>query len=363
MMMFLLVLGLGLLVGGVELILRGASRLAGRFGLSPLVIGMTVVAFTTNAPELVVSLDATLNGFPDIAVGAVVGSNIFNVLFTLGIAALVAPLRVSSLLLRFGVPLMILVSTSLYLMSWDRLISRGEGALLLAGLLGVGLVTFYYGHLRGKSDGSLQELSVAPKASHSLRRDLVLIGGGLGLTVLGSHWFMQGAVLVGRSVGVGNLVVGLTIVAIGASLPELTATVVASLRGERDIAVGNVVGSLIFNILGVLGVTALVAPSGLPVAPVAVAFDIPVMVAVALVCLPIFFTGGEIARWEGALLLVYYLIYAIYLVLSASKDDDLEAFGEIVLWYVIRPTVFSLLICVALAWRRKWLAARAQSAA
>ncbi len=363
MMYLLLALGLGLLVAGAGMIIRGASHLAARLGLSPLVIGMTVVAFSTSAPELVLSLNAIANGLPDIAVGTVVGSNIFNVLFTLGLAALVAPLVVSSHLLRYGVPLMILVATLFYLMSGDRVIDRGEGALLVACLVGVTTAMIIFGRKKRGAEAAAHELPAPPPVGTSLKWDLLFIGGGYGLTALGSHWFVQGAVLFARWMGVSDLVVGLTVVAVGASLPELVTTVVASLRGERDIAVGNVVGSIIFNILGVLGLMALVAPNGLPVAPVAVAFDIPVMVAVALVCLPIFFTGGEIARWEGALLLVYYLIYATYLVLAASKDDDLEAFGEIVLWYVIRPTVFSLLICVVLAWWRKWKLQRAQSAA
>ena len=363
MMLLLLALGLGFLVAGATMIIRGGALLAARLGLSPLVIGMTVVAFSASSPELVVSLGAVIGGVPDVAVGAVVGSNIFNVLFTLGLAALVAPLVVSNHLLRYGVPLMILVATMFYLMSGDRVISRTEGGVLVACLIAATTAMIYFGRRKGEGEVAPHDLPSPLPVGSSLKREVLLVLGGLVITSLGSHWFVDGAVQLARWMGVSNLVIGLTVVAVGASLPELITTVVASLRGDRDIAVGNVVGSIIFNILGVLGLTAMLAPNGLPIPPVAIAFDIPVMVAVALVCLPIFFTGGEIARWEGALLLIYYLIYAIYLVLAASKDDDLEAFGEVVLWYVIRPTVFSLLICVALAWWRKWKTQRAQSAA
>lgn len=360
----LILIGLGLLVAGAELLVKGASQLANRYGLPPLVIGLTVVAFATSTPELVVALESTLNGRPAVAVGDVVGSNIFNVLFVLGLAALVAPIVVSSHLLRLDVPLMIFISTFFYYRCQNRVISQAEGLLLFVGLVIYTGAMIYFGHReynRNKVTPTPQEMATRPT---SPARTLMAIVAGFGLIALGSHWLVEGGVQIARWMNVSDLVIALTLVAVGTSLPELVTSVVASVRGERDIAVGSIVGSNIFNLLGVVGLTALVTPGGLAVPPVAIAFDIPVMVAVAIVCLPIFFTGGEIARWEGALLLVYYLIYAVYLVLAASKNDDLEAFGEIVMWFVIRPTVLSLLICVLLAYRRKWLAARRlQSAA
>lgn len=359
----LILIGLALLVAGAELLVKGASHLANRLGLPPLAIGLTVVAFATSTPELMVALETTFSGRPDIAVGTAVGSNIFNVLFVLGLAALVAPIVVSSHLLRLDVPLMIFVSTLFYYRCQDRVISQLEGLLFFVGLAIYTGAMLYFGHREhvGRRAPSPPQKSAAPHAP--LVRSLVFMGAGFILIALGSHWLVEGGVQVAQWMRVSDMIIALTLVAVGTSLPELVMSVVASARGERDIAVGGLVGSNIFNLLGVLGLTALLTPGGLPVAPVLIAFDIPVMVAVAIVCLPIFFTGGEIARWEGALLLVYYLIYAIYLVLAASKNDDLEAFGEIVMWFVIRPTVLSLLICVLLAYRRKWVAARSVQSA
>ncbi|MBX3706381.1 MAG: calcium/sodium antiporter [Pseudomonadales bacterium] len=333
-----LVAGLVLMVAGAEALVRGAARVAGALGIRALVIGLTVVAFGTSAPELAVSVKATLAGQPDIAVGNVVGSNIFNVLFILGLSALIVPLVVSAQLIRLDVPLMIGLSVLLYLMCRDGSVGRVDGALLVTGL--VAYVVFLIRLARREPDpDAAAEL---PPPGGSMLRNVLLIPGGLVLLVLGSRWFVDGAVGIALWMGVSEVVVGLTIVAAGTSMPEVVTSIIAALRGERDIAVGNVVGSNIFNIMGVLGIAALVAPDGVGVARSIIAFDLPVMIAVAVACLPIFFTGGMIGRWKGAMLFGYYCAYAGYLVLAASDHDAQDEFSAVMLYFVIPLTVVTL---------------------
>lgn len=352
----LFVLGIVLLVGGAEWLVRGASRLAAISGISPLVIGLTVVAFGTSAPELAVSVQSALGGQPDIALGNVVGSNIFNVLFILGVSALIAPLVVSQQLIRLDVPLMIGVSVLMYLLALDGSISRLDGLLLFAGIL------MYTGFSIVKSrreSAQVQEeyarefgKPVAP-TTREILKNLALIIVGLALLVLGARWLVEGAVAIARLFGVSELIIGLTIVAGGTSLPEVAASIVASLRGERDIAVGNVVGSNLFNILAVLGLASLISPIGIQVSQAALSFDIPVMIAVAVACLPIFFTGFRIDRWEGILFLGYYLAYTVYLILYTMEHQAMAAFSVTMLWFVIPLTVITLLVLVARAWRTR----------
>jgi cation:H+ antiporter len=353
---YLIVLGLITLVAGGELLVRGAARLAAVAGISPLVIGLTVVAFGTSAPELAVSIKASLDGQPDIAVGNVVGSNIFNVLFILGISALISPLVVSSQLVRFDVPLMIVASLLLLGLGWDGSIGRLDGMGLFAGLL------LYTGwtirQSRRESAAVKQQFAKEfgePKKTSAavLALQGLLIVGGLVLLSFGARWLVTGAVSIARFAGMSELLIGLTIVAAGTSLPEVAASVLASIRGERDIAVGNVVGSSIFNILCVLGLSAAIVPGGVAVSPAALRFDIPVMIAVSIACLPIFFTGHLIARWEGALFFAYYLAYTAYLILAAIVPNFSRTFGFVMLAFVVPLTVVTLLIGVFRALRPK----------
>jgi cation:H+ antiporter len=321
----MLAAGLGLLVLGAEALVRGASRLAEIAGISPLVVGLTVVAYGTSAPEMAVSAQSALSGQADIALGNVIGSNIFNVLFILGLSALIAPLVVSLQLVRRDVPIMMGVSLLLGVMAQDGQVSRWEGGLLFAGVVGYTGWSIWQSR-RENQQVTAQEFgqSQPEKGATALLKNLAFIGAGLGLLVLGSNWLVEGAVTLARIWGVSQLVIGLTIVAAGTSLPELATSVVASLRGQRDIAVGNVVGSNIFNILAVLGLSAMVSPGGVQVSLAALRFDFPVMLVTALACLPIFFTGGVIARWEGALFLGYYVAYTGYLVLASTGSPWLE---------------------------------------
>ena len=341
------VAGLVLLVVGAEALVRGAKRLAAALGISPLVIGLTVVAFGTSAPELAVSVGSAFSGQASIAVGNVVGSNIFNVLFILGVSALVVPLVVSQQLVRLDVPLMIVLSGVVWLLALDGGFGRIDGALLVTGL--VVYVVFLVRQSRRESAAVEAEYAREfgarePAEPVNWFRDIAFVAFGLALLVLGAHWLVNAAVAFARYLEVSELVVGLTIVAAGTSLPEVVTSLVAAVRGERDIAVGNVVGSNLFNLMGVLGVTSLVAPDGVPVTSAVLGFDLPVMIAVALATLPIFFTGGVISRLEGLLLLAYYAAYTAYVVLAASQHDALAGFSAVMLLFVIPLTATGLVI-------------------
>jgi cation:H+ antiporter len=351
----LLAVGLVLLVVGAEALVRGASRLALAFGISPLVIGLTVVAFGTSAPELAVSVTSSLAGAADVAVGNVVGSNIFNVLFILGLSALIVPLAVAQQLVRLDVPLMIAASLLLVLFGRNGQVSQAEGLVLFLGIACYTVFLVRQSRREGKPVapvGTEYEEAFgegAPKRRWQWVLDLGLVLGGLALLVIGGRWLVDGAVTFARLLGVSELVIGLTIVAAGTSLPEVATSIVAALRGERDIAVGNVVGSNLFNILCVLGLASAVTPGGLPVSAGALRFDIPVMVAVAVACLPIFLTGHVIARWEGGLFLGYYVAYVLYLVLVSTGHGLLGPFRAAMLLFVLPLTVITLGVVLARA--------------
>ncbi|WP_417777914.1 calcium/sodium antiporter, partial [Stutzerimonas xanthomarina] len=255
--------GLVLLVAGAEALVRGAAKLASRFGIPPLIIGLTVVAFGTSAPETAVSVQASLNGSGDIAVGNVIGSNIANILLILGLSALIAPLVVSRQLIRLDVPVMIGAGLLCYGLAWNGSISRLDGILLLVALLGYTLFLVIASKREQPGPGVDEfdtEFGPDPAAKpYAWVLQLLLIVLGLGLLVGGSNLLIEGAVGLARALGLSELVIGLTVVAIGTSMPELATSVLAVIRGERDIAVGNIVGSCIFNLLLVLGAGAAVA--------------------------------------------------------------------------------------------------------
>jgi len=351
MTILLFIVALLLLIVGAEILVRGASRLAAILGISPLVIGLTVVSFGTSAPELAVAIQSAVAGQAGITVGNVVGSNIFNILFILGLSATIVPLVVAQQLVRLDVPLMVVFSVVMLILSLDEQFGRADGLLLVLSLI------IYTGFLIYHSRKKTAEV----EKEHEDKRDetrkwginIILVLGGLALLVLGSRWLVESAVSFARYVGVSETIVGLTIVAAGTSLPEVVTSVIAAIRGERDIAVGNVVGSNIFNIMGVLGLASLVSPTAIEVSPAVIGFDIPVMIAVALSCLPIYFTGGVISRQEGVLLLGYYVAYTLYLVLAASHHDALPRFSVVMLYFVIPITVVTLVILAMMELRRR----------
>jgi cation:H+ antiporter len=323
-------------------------------GISPLVVGLTVVAFGTSSPELAVSVGASLTGAADVAVGNVVGSNIANVLLILGLSAALAPLVVARRLIRLDVPLMVGVSVAVFALAADGRLGRLDGLLLAAGLA-VYLVLTVRHSRRSEARLALDDGAGVPGAGGPPGpwwRDALAVAVGLALLLLGARWLVAGAVAAAVTLGLSELVIGLTIVAIGTSLPEIATSALATLRGERDIAVGNVVGSNLFNLLGVLGVAATVAPGGVSVAPAALAFDLPVMLATAVACLPVFFTGQAISRWEGWVFLGYYAAYLGYLLLAAAEHDALPFYSGALTLFVLPITVLTLAILVFRAWRR-----------
>jgi cation:H+ antiporter len=356
--------GLIFLATGGELLVRGASRLAALAGISPLVIGLTVVSFGTSSPELAVSIQASLAGKSDIAVGNVVGSNIFNILFILGACALVSPLVVAVQLIRREVPFMIAVSLLLIGQAFDGAISWFDGFILFSLLIGYIIWSIYAS--RQEREEVIAEYAQefgstklpAQQRGMVLLLNIGLIVVGLVLLAIGSDWLVEGATSLARAFGVSDVVIGLTIVAAGTSLPEVVASIVATLKRERDIAIGNAIGSNIFNILGILGLSALVTPGGLTVAPSVVAFDLPVMIAVAFAALPIFISGLSINRWEGLLFLAYYVAYTAYLILAATQHDALPFFSSVMVLFVLPITAVTLSILLIHALhRRDWVKA------
>lgn len=343
---FFFLAGLVLLIAGAEALVRGASRFAAFMGISPLVIGLTVVSFGTSAPEMAVSVLSALSGQADIAIGNIVGSNILNVLLILGLSATIAPLVVSRQLIRTDVPLMIGVSFLILFFGSDGKINRIEGFILFCGIISYTWYSIYKSRRERNSqegESSRKHERREEKPTGELVTNIVLILGGLASLVLGSQWLVRGAVAIAKALGVSELVIGLTIVAVGTSLPEVATSVVASIRGERDIAVGNVVGSNIFNILAALGLTGIVAPEGIAVSTAALRFDIPIMIAVAISCLPIFFRGYNITRWEGILFLAYYAAYTAFLILKSTQHATLPLFSTVMIAFVIPITAVTLI--------------------
>jgi cation:H+ antiporter len=342
-------LGLVVLVAGGELVVRGAVAIAARVGVSPLVIGLTVVAFGTSSPELAVSLQSSLAGEADLAVGNVVGSNIANILLILGLASVFAPLDVSSQLVRWDVPLMIAVSIAFWILSANGVLSRGEGILLFASLLAYVAWSVRASRretrlVQAEFEAEYGEPAAVGKPNLPVK--VVVLTLGLAMLVVGSDWLVDGASRIATLLGVSELVIGLTIVAIGTSMPEVVTSLVATWKGERDIAVGNVVGSNLFNILCVLGLSAAVSPQGIAVNQVAIGFDIPVMTVVAAACLPIFFSGHRLSRGEGTAFLAYFAAYLAYRALMSVQSPATEPFKRVMVTIILPLTGLAILIGV-----------------
>ena len=356
----LLAVGVVLLTGGAEVLVRGAVGISVRIGLSPLVVGLTVVSFGTSFPEAAVSVGSSLTGRGSLALGNAIGSNVFNVLVILGASSLVAPLVVQRQLVRLDLPVMLGSAVLLTVLMVDGALGRGDGLLLLAGAVVYTAVLVRLGRKEEAAEGrggpaeSGSEAEAAgaggegdrateiPAGRRSAPVDAALVVGGVGLLVLGARLLVQGASDIALGLGVSELVVGLTVVATGTSLPEVATSLLAAWRGQRDLAVGNVVGSNIFNAFFVLGAGAAVAPEAIAVPSGVLTFDVPVMLAVSLVCLPIFFTGWSISRREGVVFLLYYAAYLAYLVAHAADHPAEEVIRTGVLFYAAPLTVLTL---------------------
>jgi len=340
--------GLCLLIIGAELMVRAAVRLAERLHVRPLIIGLTIVALGSSAPQMTVSLQAALTDNPDIAVGSVVGSGIFNILVTLGLSALIIPLRVSRQLVRLDIPLMIGASLLVFILAWNKDLGRFDGILLL------GALALYLGLLFRQSRHSTRPNTERPtETQQSWLISGLMILAGLTMLVFAGRLLLGAAVVVATDLGLSERVIGLTVVAVGTSLPELATSLIAALRGQRDIAVGNVIGANLFNLLGVLGLTALLAPTPLSVSPNALDFDLPVMLGVAALCLPVFYSGYRVTRAEGLLLLGLYLVYGLHVVSFTTGMPLAGRLERLMLFYVLPALLTFLLFTSIRAWRRQ----------
>jgi cation:H+ antiporter len=347
--------GLVCLVAGAELLVRGAASIATRLGIAPIIIGLTVVAFGTSAPELAVSVSAGLAGSGDVAFGNVVGSNIVNILLILGGSAVIASLVVSQRIIRLDIPLLIGASVVALLLSLDNEIGRLDGVVLFAGIVA------YTGWLIraaqnerkdviAEYDEAVEELEVEV-IDRPLPVQAALVAAGLAILVLGSQLLVGSATDIAESLGVSDLVIGLTVVAVGTSLPELATSLLAAHRGQRDIAVGNVVGSNLFNLMCVLGLTGIVSPDPIPVADSSLRVDYPVMLAATIVLVPIIWKGFTIRRWEGLVLLAAYAAYVTFLILDSGDSDAVHVVGPAAL--VVAPLVLLGFTLAAVQARRQ----------
>ncbi|MGV3760246.1 MAG: calcium/sodium antiporter [Actinomycetota bacterium] len=325
--------GLVCLVVGAELLVRGAASIATRLGIAPIIIGLTVVAFGTSAPELAVSVSAGFGGSGDVAFGNVVGSNIVNILLILGGSAVISSLVVTQRIIRLDIPLLIGASILALLVSLDNEIGRLDGLVLFAGIV------IYTGWLirvarrertdvLAEYDEAVEDLEVEViDKPLPVQAGLVLVG--LAILVAGSQLLVASATDIAESLGVSDLVIGLTVVAVGTSLPELATSLLASYRGQRDIAVGNVVGSNLFNLMCVLGLTGLVSPDPIPVADSSLQVDFPVMLAATVVLVPIIWKGFTIRRWEGLVLMAFYALYVTFLILDSNDSDAVNVIRQV----------------------------------
>ena len=342
-----LLCGLVLLIAGAELLVRCAMRIAANLKVRPLLIGLTVVALGSSAPQMTVSLQAALNDTPDIAVGSVIGSNIFNILVTLGLSALIIPLRVSRQLVRLDIPLMILASGLVFALALNKQLDRLDGVVLLGGLL------VYLALLLRQSRHSGHHHPRHDLPRTSWLHNLVLMLAALLLLGLAGHLLLGAAVTLATELGLSERIIGLTIIAVSTSLPQLATSLIAAFRGQREIAVGNVIGSNVFNLLGVLGLTALVAPAPLSVSPNALASDLPVMLGVAALCLPVFYTGYRVTRGEGLLFLGLYLAYGLHVVSFTTGMPLAGKLEHLMLFFVLPALLLFLLLSTLRAWRRQ----------
>lgn len=350
----LLVLGLVLLVAGADGLVKGAARLAAKIGIPSLVIGLTVVAFGTSAPELAVSINSALSNKTELAIANVVGSNIFNVLFILGLAAIIIPLSISKQLIRQDVPIMVLASLLVFYMATDGLLSFWDCAILVLLLVAYTVFLFVQGKRTDtqSSDSSDDEVASLTQGNHPVWQSVLWLVIGLILLITGANFLVTSAVNIARAFGVSEAIIGLTILAIGTSLPEVVTSIVASCKGQRDIAVGNVVGSNTFNLLAVLGISGLFSSEGLVGSTQLVEQDFPIMLAVALLCLPLMFTGAVLNRIEGMLFFGLYLLYSAFLIGDVIGAAWLPSLS-MVTWNVIFPVLFAVIIFSLI--RDRWI--------
>lgn len=321
------VVGLVALAIGAEVMVRGGAQLASRLGISPMLVGLTVVSIGTSLPELAVGVTAALEGSGALAVGNIAGTNVVNILFILGLSALISPLAIERRTLRFDLPVMAGAAVLLWVLAVNGVLSRLDGLILVCGAIVYTVVLIHMSRRESRATVAeyAQAFPAVPEPGDAAKR----VGGktvqhvamtvtGIAVVILGAEWLVGGAVGIARAFGVSDALIGLTVVAIGTSAPELVTAIVSTVRGERDIAVGNLLGSSVYNILLILGITCMVPANGLTLTHNLVWIDIPIMVAVSLVCIPIFISGRQVHRAEGAAMVAAYLGYLAFLLTTQS---------------------------------------------
>lgn len=316
--------GLGALIVGAEVMVRGGAEVAVRLGISPIVIGLTIVSIGTSMPELAVGVVAAGEGSGALAVGNIAGTNVVNVLLILGLSAALVPLTLQSRTIRFELPIMAAAALVLWTLAADGVLTRLDGAILVGGAFVYTVAVIWSARRESHAvveefaaelvaEYATEEVGAVATKGHRTSINVAMTVGGIAVVVLGADWLVDGAVGMARQFGVSDALIGLTIVAIGTSAPELVTTIISTIRGDRDIAIGNLIGSSIYNILLILGVTCLVPAHGLNLPSSLVTIDLPVMVAVALLCIPIFISGRRVTRVEGALMVAAYAAYLVLL--------------------------------------------------
>lgn len=349
---FLFITGLGALILGAELFLKAVDHFGLKWGVSPLIMGLTVVAFATGAPELAISIKAAWTGSADLVLGNIIGSNIANILLILGLTAVIAPIDITKRVVRVDVPIVIAASVLLFVLAMDGNLSTQDGVLILLGLVGYSIFTFF--HIRNNRNqsrnGGIEEIFEYDEDPEKLGTGFVfyfknvgLLLIGLVLIVQGSDWMVESAVTIATVLGFSELVIGLTIVSIGTSLPEIATSLSAARKGKADIAVANVMGSNLYNILLTLGLTLVIAPSMLVVSQKAIQLDLPFMVAVSVACIPIFIAGFNLTRLDGIIFLSYYVAYLSYLGLDALTSPYTALFETVMFWGIIPATVLYMI--------------------
>lgn len=343
------ILGLIALIGGAEILVRGVTRFATAIGISKLIVGLTVVAFGTSAPELAISIKAGINGQTDLMLGNIIGSNISNTLFILGLVAMLIPLKVNKYFIKSDLPIMIGITVIVYLFSLNGMITFWE-CLILSGLLLIYLI-----NLARQGNPGSDVITTKPKRNPaSILLYILLCIIGFILLITGAQWMIDSAIIFADMIGISELVIGLTVVAIGTSLPEVVVVLIAAIKKERDIAIGSILGSNILNLLAVLGVSGLFIQGSIPVQEILTRFDIPLLIIVSVLCIPIFYTGYRIARWEGGILFFFYGSYLYYLYLSGTQHPFLENYTYWMTWWILPVLIIVIIIVTIFEWKKRF---------
>ncbi|MCV7056055.1 calcium/sodium antiporter [Mycolicibacterium gilvum] len=313
------VVGLLTVIAGAEVMVRGGAEVAARLGISPIIIGLTVVSIGTSMPELAVGVVSAADGSGALAVGNIAGTNVVNILLILGLSALLVPLALAMRTIRFELPMMAVAALLFWGLAADGNLSRLDGGILVTAAVGYTAAVIWSARRESRAIAAEFASEFAPEpvaTTTEVRRrtatHVAMTVGGIVVVVIGADWLVDGAVGMARQFGVTDALIGLTVVAIGTSAPELVTTVMTTLRGDRDIAIGNLIGSSIYNILLILGITCLVPAGGLALTEGLVRIDIPVMVVVGLACIPIFLSGRRVSRMEGGMMVAAYLGYLAF---------------------------------------------------